>query len=79
MEELVKWYWEHGIKRGHDASDPDRELRKISIGGWLDPIVKIIDRNRAIQSNVNAKACPLGTIPNGEIDDDEPLRRRNAG
>lgn len=57
MEELVKWYWEHGIKRGHDASDPDRELRKISIGGWLDPIVKIIDRNRAIQSNVNAKAC----------------------
>ena len=57
MEELVKWYWEHGVTRGHDASDPDRELRKVSIGGWLDPIVKIIDRNKAIKSNVNAKAC----------------------
>ncbi len=45
MENLVKWYWEHGVKRGYDPNDPDRELRKISIGGWLDPIVKIIDRN----------------------------------
>jgi hypothetical protein len=57
MEELVNWYWEHGIRRGYDANDPDRELRKISIGGWLDPIVRIIDRNKAIRSNVNAKAC----------------------
>ena len=57
MQELVRWYWEHGVKRGHDANDPDSALHKISIGSWLDPIVRIIDRNEAIQSNANSKAC----------------------
>ena len=57
MQELVNWYWKHGVKRGYSADDPDRELRRISIGGWLDPIVKILDRNDAIHSNAKAKAC----------------------
>ena len=57
MDELVNWYWDHGIKRGYDENDPDRELRKISIGEWLDPVVQILDRDEAIQSNLKAKAC----------------------
>ncbi len=57
MEELIRWYWEYGCKRGHDQSDPDRELRKISIGGWLDPVVQILERNKDIQVNASGKAC----------------------
>ena len=45
MKQLVDWYWTHGIKRGFDPNDPDREIRKVSIGGWLDPVARIIDRN----------------------------------
>lgn len=58
MERLVDWYWEHGIMRGNDPTDPDCELRKISIGGWLDPVVRILERNRSILANASSsKAC----------------------
>lgn len=57
MKQLVDWYWTHGIKRGFDPNDPDREIRKVSIGGWLDPVARIIDRNFDIQSNAGQKAC----------------------
>lgn len=57
MERLVDWYWEHGIKRGNDPTDPDCELRKITIGGWLDPIVRILERNKSIHANAPTKAC----------------------
>lgn len=46
MEELVKWYWDYGVKRGYDVNDQDRELRKIPVGGWLDSVVKILERDR---------------------------------
>lgn len=57
MEEFVKWYWEHGIKRGTDINDPNRQLRKITIGGWLDPLVYILERNKNIKENIDQKAC----------------------
>ena len=57
MKKLVNWYWEHGIRRGLDPNDPDRETRKVSIGSWLDPVARIIDRNVAIQNNSGQKAC----------------------
>ncbi len=57
MKEIIDWYWEYGYKRGQDQSDPDRELRKISIGGWLDPVVQILERNKDIQANASGKAC----------------------
>ncbi len=58
MKELIEWYWEHGKNRGKDTEqDPDSALRKISIGSWLDPIVRILDRDNAIRNNINQKAC----------------------
>ena len=57
MEELINWYWEYGIKRGMDPNDPDRELRKISIGGWFDPLMSIIERNKDIKANIGNKCC----------------------
>ena len=55
MKEIIDWYWTHGVRRGKDESDPDRELRKISLHGWLDPIVKIVERNESIKNNINQK------------------------
>ena len=57
MQDIINWYWSYGINRGNDINDPDRKLRKISLGGWLDPIVQIVDRNNAIKNNINQKAC----------------------
>jgi hypothetical protein len=57
MHKLINWYWDYGVKRGNSPDDPDRELRKISIGNWLDPLVKILDRQTAICKNSNRKAC----------------------
>lgn len=58
MNDLIKWYWEHGINRGNDSeNDPDSALRRISVGNWLDPIVRILDRDEAIRGNINQKAC----------------------
>lgn len=57
MDRLLDWYWQYGINRGNDPNDPDRELRKISIGGWLDPLVRILERRRDISANAGNKAC----------------------
>ena len=56
MERLINWYWQYGIRRGEDESDPDRESRKVSIGNWLDPVARIV--RRAAESKANASARP---------------------
>ncbi len=56
MHPLIDWYWNFGVKRGNDANDPDRELRKMSVGTWLDPAVQLLDRAESIRSN-SGRAC----------------------
>lgn len=57
LDKLLSWYWDYGIRRGTDPNDPDRELRKITIGGWLDPLVRLLERRQDIQDQDDAKAC----------------------
>ena len=57
MSELIDWYWNFGIRRGYDEADPDRALRKIGVGEWLDPLVTILDRCANIRENISQKAC----------------------
>lgn len=54
---LGEWYWQHGVQRGSDPSDTDRDLRKISIGGWLDPLSRLAGRMETIRANIDGKAC----------------------
>lgn len=57
MDEIDNWYWNFGIKRGYDPSDPDRETRKVPIGGWLDPVEQILRRDATIRANASGRAC----------------------
>ena len=56
MQQLIDWYWNYGVKRGLDPNDPDRELRKISIGNWLDIIADLADKTRDIKAHSKDKA-----------------------
>lgn len=57
MDKLGEWYWRFGTRRGEDPSDPDRELRKVSVGGWLDPLERIVGRFETIREHFDGKAC----------------------
>ena len=57
LDKLRQWYWTIGITRGENPDDPDRELRKMPIGEWLDPVEQIIARNNAMHANAYGKAC----------------------
>lgn len=57
MSKIDNWYWQYGIKRGCDPSDPDREMRKVPIGRWLDRLDVLHDKIEAIRKNFGAKAC----------------------
>ena len=54
---LIDWYWQYGVMRGQDPADPDRELRKMPIGMWLDSAVRLLDRRERILSNGSGRAC----------------------
>jgi len=56
MEKLTNWYWTHGIQRGNDPTDPDRALRKISIGDWLDPILHSAERIKTLRKSLSSKS-----------------------
>lgn len=56
MRELFDWYWRYGVLRGQDQNDPDRELRRISLG-WLDNVMQIVDRDAAIRKSASDRAC----------------------
>lgn len=57
MNELLDWYWRHGKNRGNDPNDRDRELNRITIGEWLDPVARILDRINSIKRNASDRAC----------------------
>ena len=56
MDELSKWYWTHGVQRGNDPADPDRALRKISIGDWFDPVSRSVERIEVLQKSLSSKS-----------------------
>ena len=59
MDEIVDWYWQHGVQRGSTPSvaDPDWKLRKVSVAHWLDPVARLLRRREAIARNLKGKAC----------------------
>lgn len=56
MEELTKWYWTHGVLRGSDPADPDRALRKISVGDWFDPVSHSAERIETLRKSLSSKS-----------------------
>ena len=56
MKEINNWYWTYGVQRGNDPNDPDRALRKISIGDWFDPVARSADRIETLRRSLNSKS-----------------------
>ena len=56
MKEINDWYWTHGVQRGNDPGDPDRALRKISVGDWFDPVARSADRIETLRHSLDAKS-----------------------
>lgn len=56
MKEIANWYWTHGVHRGKDLSDPDRALRKISIGDWFDPVSHSAERIEMLRKSLSTKS-----------------------
>ena len=56
MKEINDWYWTHGVQRGNDPGDPDRALRKISVGDWFDPVASSADRIETLRHSLDAKS-----------------------
>lgn len=56
MNKIDNWYWQYGIKRGNDPADPDRALRKITVGGWLDPISHTAEKVETLRRSLNLKS-----------------------
>lgn len=54
---LEQWFWDYGVRRGYDESDPDHEMRKVSLGHWLDPALQSLDRIGAIRKNDSNRGC----------------------
>lgn len=81
MKKLEQWFWDYGVRRGYDESDPDHEMRKISIGHWLDPALQSLDRINAINKNDASRGCIAlwgpsqtgkSTLLSSYIDGDQP-------
>ena len=54
LNELIEWYWDFGSKRGGGNNVQYR----ISTGDWLDPVMQIVERDKAIIASAkNTKAC----------------------
>ncbi len=49
-KDVIKWYWQHGSKR--------EGVHALGRGGWLDPVNRIIEKNRAIKSSLEEYAKP---------------------
>lgn len=56
MKAINDWYWTYGVQRGNDLGDPDRALRKISVGGWFDPVARSADRIETLRRSLDAKS-----------------------
>lgn len=56
MNEITNWYWTHGVQRGNDPSDPDRALRKISVGDWFDPVSHSAERIETLRKSLSSKS-----------------------
>ena len=49
-EKVIDWYWKHGSKR--------KDAYALGRGGWLDPVNRIIAKNKAIKSSLEEYAKP---------------------
>lgn len=56
MKSINDWYWTYGVQRGNDPGDPDRALRKISVGDWFDPVARSADRIETLRRSLEAKS-----------------------
>ena len=56
---FLDWYRQHGVRRGNDPADPDNNLRKISIGGWLDPVSRMYEKATTLKNKIkeSKRAC----------------------
>ncbi len=52
MNNIFDWYWNFASKRNKQNNSTS-----VSIGDWLDPIARIMERNATIHENINKKAC----------------------
>lgn len=49
-EKVIDWYWKHGSKR--------KDAYALGRGGWLEPVNRIIAKNKAIKSSLEEYAKP---------------------
>ena len=56
MNVIENWYWQYGIQRGNDPTDPDCALRKITVGDWLDPVSHALDKIEALKKSRDGKS-----------------------
>lgn len=56
-QKISDWYWNYGIQRGTDPADPDRALRRISVGDWFDAVAHSAERVDTLQRSLSAKSC----------------------